>query len=112
MNQELLHLLNKLSEEHPNLECDGFSRAVHYNLASCGIEHTIMSGTVEGQLGHISLHYWIEIDDMVLDYRLRMWLGKEAPHGYFKKTDVQEIYNGVKTHFHVNQTVYEILLSL
>lgn len=71
-----------------HLECDGLTQVFHRVLSNENIEHTINVGEVihkpTGRI--ISLHYWIDVADLRIDYRLSMWLGKtpDVPHGVFQ----------------------------
>ena len=39
---------------------------------------------VNEKIHTIPLHYWIEINDHVCDFRVRMWINEpESPHGIF-----------------------------
>jgi hypothetical protein len=35
------------------------------------------------------LHFWIEIEDMKLDLKSKMWFGDEATEGLFKDSKVK-----------------------
>jgi hypothetical protein len=65
------------------LECDGMTKVISYVLKQNDIDHKVMIGDIG------TIHLWIEIDDYIIDYRLRMWMGekKEIPHGIFKRED-------------------------
>lgn len=66
------------------LECDGLSRVVAALLSREGIEHQAHQGTLHTPQGRIGLHCWVELPDgAIIDFRARMWLGKQAPHGIF-----------------------------
>ena len=66
------------------LECDGLSRVVAALLSREGIEYQAHQGTLQTPQGRIGLHCWVELPDgAIVDFRARMWLGKEAPHGIF-----------------------------
>ncbi len=79
-------LLNPYASlEH--LECDGLTHVFHRILSDEDIEHTINIGQVIHKPTNrtIGLHYWIDVADLRIDYRLRMWLGatSDIPHGVF-----------------------------
>jgi hypothetical protein len=83
------------------LECDGLTSVISSLLTGAGVSHRIFIGSAktEGNFG-ISPHLWIEVDDYVIDYRLRMWLGDDPsiPHGFFKKSEYSHItYSGSAT---------------
>jgi hypothetical protein len=79
------------------VECDGMSSLVATLLSKEGVQYQGMSGSIQptGQSGVIP-HFWIEVDDLVIDYRARMWLGDhpEIPHGVFSKADHAQRYQG------------------
>ena len=69
------------------VECDGFVRLASGVLNAYGIPYTVCQGSLEESDGTgIPLHFWLQCDGgngafLVIDYRARMWLGEEAPHG-------------------------------
>jgi len=67
------------------LECDGMTRVISALLLREGVEHRACHGALRlPHVGDIGLHCWIQFPDgVVCDYRARMWLGKDAPHGLF-----------------------------
>jgi hypothetical protein len=65
------------------VECDGFVRLATTVLQHLGIPHRVFRGSVTSPNGRIPYHYWIEVDGLICDYRARMWLGPDAPHGVF-----------------------------
>jgi hypothetical protein len=91
-----------------NLECDGATRVLHYALDKAGIKHQTYHGLVKFNGKVIPLHYWIELSDgRILDYKLRMWLGADAPEGIFEQKGIK--YSGVAINLLVNETLYNIL---
>lgn len=77
------------------LECDGLTRVLHTVMVKEGYGHLVLMGTIT--LGEISFtpHFWIEItNNRIIDYRARMWLGPEAPHGIFDRDETQAKYEG------------------
>lgn len=70
-----------------HLECDGLTQVLHRVLSDKNIQHTVNMGEVihKPTNSKIPVHYWIEIEDLRIDYRLRMWLGEtlDVPHGVF-----------------------------
>ncbi|MFS1429216.1 hypothetical protein LMH73_019220, partial [Vibrio splendidus] len=81
------HIRSLLSEiENAPVECDGFTRLAVTILTKNNIAHTPFTGRV---MHHgeqvIPYHFWIAVDDHIIDYRARMWLGDKAPHGIFKE---------------------------
>lgn len=66
------------------LECDGMTRVISNLLLRDGVAHRACYGALRLQTGGIDLHCWIQLQDgVVCDYRARMWLGSDAPHGVF-----------------------------
>lgn len=67
------------------VECDGATRIVHLALVRAGVAHECMEGYVLDRHGDavVQPHYWVEAEDFLIDYRLRLWAGPEAPHGVF-----------------------------
>lgn len=72
------------------LECDGVTRCISTVLSEAGIVHEVHIGSVEVVgVGVIHQHFWIIAAEMVIDLRVRMWLGTDerVPHGIFKPGD-------------------------
>jgi hypothetical protein len=95
------------------LECDGLTRVLVYLLSKEGVEHRAMQGTVwhnEKQEG-IPMHYWIELDGGILDFRARMWLGNtpDVPHGFFNPADTPCEYDGDSVDLQCNEMLFHIL---
>lgn len=67
------------------LECDGMTRVISALLMREGVVHRACYGALRvPQVGDIGLHCWIQFPDgVVCDFRARMWLGPDAPHGLF-----------------------------
>ncbi len=82
-----LRLLLEPYDSLNHLECDGLTQVFHRVLSDEQVEHTINIGEVIHKPTNrtIPLHYWIDIGDLRVDYRLRMWLGEtsDIPHGVF-----------------------------
>jgi len=77
------------------VECDGFTRIATTLLHENGYEHTVMVGTLSMYDETIPLHFWIELPDgCIVDYRARMWLGEDAPHGVFDALAYDVEYRG------------------
>ena len=64
-----------------HLECDGLTQVLHSVLSDEKIEHTVYIGKVVHILTNytISIHHWIEVENLRIDYRRRMWLGGVRP---------------------------------
>lgn len=85
-----------------HLECDGLTHVIHRVLSDENIEHTVYTGQVINNSNNdtIPIHYWIDIDDLRIDYRARMYLGDmpDIPHGVFYHTDYVNVsYEGSPT---------------
>ncbi len=85
--------------EDCDLECDGMTYAISSALEQAGIAHKRMVGHVFWYPGQevIDPHCWIELDDrLVIDFRLRMWVGDDdaVPHGVFKVPADKLLYVG------------------
>lgn len=68
------------------LECDGMTRTISTLLERDGIPHTAYCGRLRDSSNPAKavIHWWIELDDgHILDFRARMWMGNDAPHGAF-----------------------------
>jgi hypothetical protein len=92
------------------LECDGFTRVAAFLLRMNDVLHKTCIGEV--QLGDKSFrpHFWIELDSgEVVDYRLRMWFGDEAPHGVFVPEDEGVEYEGLEVEIGATQVMFETL---
>lgn len=77
------------------LECDGFTVVANSRLRAAGGTHVCMEGAVSWRGDGIPFHRWILDGDLVVDYRLRMWLGGDAPHGVFRMADHPDLrYEG------------------
>lgn len=82
--QSLQEWLTPLSESP--VECDGLTRMACLLLEREGIDHQAHMGSMEvAGVGTIGFHMWIELEEGVIDFRARMWLGEsaEVPHGVF-----------------------------
>lgn len=78
-----------------HLECDGLTQVFHRILSDEKIQHTVNIGQVIYQPTNqkIPLHYWIEVEGLQIDYRLRMWFGETSnvPHGVFFKDSQRSV---------------------
>ena len=85
----LNHLALLLNPYHrlSHLECDGLTNVIHRTLADERIEHTVYTGQVINTANDdtIDVHLWIDVEELRIDYRARMWLGNtpDIPHGVF-----------------------------
>lgn len=75
------------------VECDGATRLVSLALHEAGIEYSVWNGVIPNGLPH----WWVMLlcqEGLVrVDYRLRMWLGENAPHGVFLAVASGGIYS-------------------
>ena len=102
-------LLHPYDVELPHLECDGFTRVAHYVLNKNGISHQCFRGTVTVG-GRTISHWWIKSGSMTVDFRLRMWMGENVPHGIFDAERFPQVkYEGEEIPLHVSPIVFEIL---
>ncbi|HGR4959484.1 TPA: hypothetical protein ACLPDL_003292 [Klebsiella aerogenes] len=101
---ECLVMLNNLLQviENAPVECDGHTLMISSALNHAGISHQRMCGVVKNHKTDFELypHFWIQIGEFTLDYRLRMWvelysgenLAESAPHGIFFARRLEYIY--------------------
>lgn len=103
MPDHLVKLNNLLQAiENAPVECDGHTLMISSALNHAGISHQRMCGVVKNPKTDFELypHFWIEIGEFTLDYRLRMWvelysgekLSEGAPHGIFDARGVEYLY--------------------
>ncbi len=97
-----LHLLLNPYDDLHHLECDGLTHVIHRILSAENIENTIYAGQVinTSNSDTIPVHLWIDIGDLRIDYRARMYLGDmpDIPHGVFYPVDYPSIsYDGSPT---------------
>ena len=101
-NNILINRLRSLLTSYDSLkhlECDGLTQVLHSVLSDEKIEHTVYIGEVIHIPTNytISIHHWIEVENLRIDYRLRMWLGEalDVPHGvFYKDSDSMVSYLG------------------
>ncbi|MBA1280409.1 hypothetical protein [Stutzerimonas stutzeri] len=91
---ELRHLLDSL--DTASVECDGMTRLVCTVLTKAGIEHQAYVGSVRIGDAAIPYHFWVEVGELLVDYRARMWMGSspDIPHGIVPKREVGNFYTG------------------
>lgn len=94
---ELRELLNDL--DAAPVECDGMCRLITTRLQEQGIAHQVMVGNVKLNDSVIPLHYWIQVGELTVDYRARMWLSESplVPHGIFRQDTCAARYEGHET---------------
>ncbi len=111
-------LIEAINNQNPNLQCDGFCRCMNYLLRQVGIEHEIWLGIAkplvqpENIKQHV-VHYWIEIDDYIIDAKSKMWYGEDATQGVFKKdtSNLEYIKHGKITTWNTTIQEYKVLVS-
>jgi hypothetical protein len=103
-------LLGDQDGELAHLECDGFTRVAHYLLQQHGVHHHCFHGSCTVGETVVPTHFWIVAGKYTVDYRLRTWVGNNAPHGVFDHKlfpDVQ--YVGQEILMNVSAVIFEIL---
>lgn len=103
-----------------DLECDGSTKILSKFLADNGISHRIFIGELsrldDGNIDdYLFPHQWIELinkgEKIIVDYKARLWLGSEAPHGVITKDKLNGfLYEGQE--MYVNPRVKEILYKI
>jgi hypothetical protein len=109
LQSKISQLLKEI--ENSRTECDGFVRLASYILTKNDITHQIKVGSLQlsENKASIPLHLWIELEDYIIDYRARMWLGNQAPHGVFKR-DPSYSYSGKNAKIgKANEVLFNIL---
>ncbi len=97
------------------LECDGATKVINYLLTKDGITHKVMVGTAtyikEGAENHMAIqpHYWIEIDDITIDLKSKMWFGDIALEGLFETAKSKIQYSGRQIQMQTGDVIYKIL---
>lgn len=114
---KMLDFLRELTEHYQSLklECDGLTRVLSYVLSKRGIHFRVCRGSISIEDQSFPLHYWIEVDDVIIDYRSRMWIGENASHGVFLKTDSNHQYNRESVctgEFKTDKTLYKLLTEV
>jgi hypothetical protein len=113
-----MRLQNKISQllsqyEKLPLECDGFSRIVHFLLTRECIEHNCYCGRVTWNNVPFVPHFWIQVNDYFIDYKLQMWF-KEIPlppNGIFKLVNGL-IYEGYEIKLDCSSLMFDVLTSI
>lgn len=95
------------------VECDGFVRLSTSALQRYGIEHECFYGTVTVNGEQFAPHFWIMVEGHVIDYRLRMWFGDDAPHGVVDSDNESVSYDGTKIEVDaLSEKVFNILSGM
>lgn len=95
------------------VECDGASWLVMLALRRSGIvgqhhEGSLLWNHPSGKKYEIPVHHWVTVGDLVVDYRIRMWTRKDAPHGVMLSPFVNLTYTSLGT-IPFDQDVAELL---
>lgn len=96
------------------LECDGFTRVAFTLLERNGITCKAFVGRLDVADGVIPLHFWLEVDEFIIDYKAQMWLGEHpgVPHGVMHRSAVASLYQGVRIEMEpLPETIYKTLLA-
>jgi hypothetical protein len=114
MRQKLIDgLLWDFDVSLPHLECDGFTRIATYTLRQNGISHSCFKGKCQVGEKAVEPHFWIVAGKYIVDYRLRMWAGEDAPHGVFESKDHPGVvYDGEEIELPVSSVIYDILTQV
>lgn len=96
------------------LECDGFTRVAFTLLERNGITCKAFVGRLDVADGVIPLHFWLEVDEFIIDYKAQMWLGghPDVPHGIMHRSEVAKLYQGGQIDMEpLPEVIYKILLA-
>ena len=84
-----------------NLGCEGTSWIISALLKKHEVSHSLMSGSISHSTGRVVVpHFWIELEEWIIDFRVRMWFGRNnpaLPHGCFRLSQASKkgfIYRG------------------
>lgn len=95
VSSDRLQLLLNPYDSLRHLECDGLTQVLHRVLSDEKIPHTVYVGQVTHKpcARTIPLHFWIDVGELRIDYRLRMWFGEtlDIPHGVFSKDSEKSV---------------------
>ncbi|KAB8333602.1 hypothetical protein SD80_012455 [Scytonema tolypothrichoides VB-61278] len=98
--------------DYTQTECDGMTRICHSLLSKHRIDHQPMLGAVSLHNQKVYPHFWIDLPSGErIDYRAKMWLGDNAPHGVFNSKDFPDVmYQGNPIELEVlSPTLFKIL---
>ncbi|MDS1821550.1 hypothetical protein QX249_12830 [Vibrio parahaemolyticus] len=94
------------------VECDGFSQLVVSALSRQNQEYKVFSGCVSTANGEkFSPHLWVEWEGYIIDFRVRMWLGQDAQHGFLPKSDFEKLYDGEEIYMEPLEPFMEEILK-
>jgi len=83
---EIQNVVNKYCS---NLDSDGTTNLLAYYLSEIGVEYQCFIGSVYFKEFKFEPHYWLESQDYVIDFNIKMWLGPEALEGVFTKSELK-----------------------
>ncbi|MDT8924829.1 hypothetical protein RBE51_18725 [Pseudomonas taiwanensis] len=99
--------------EYAPVECDGMARLVATVLTHHNVAYQGMAGSITPRGCDYTIpHFWVQVGDLVIDYRAQMWLGdgKDIPHGVVKLSDYAALYQGEPFQLDpLSATLYEIM---
>ena len=99
--------------EFAPVECDGMSRLVATVLSQQGIPFQGMVGSIVPKDTNYRIpHFWVQVGDLVIDYRAQMWLGdaSDVPHGVVRAEDYPGIYEGEPFHLEaLPESLFQIM---
>lgn len=110
--ERLEAILSEISQVR-GLECDGFTRVAFTLLKRSGIAPTAFVGRLAVADQVIPLHFWLEVDEFIIDYKAQMWLGvhEGVPHGVMHRSEVLKLYQGDQIDMEpLPGAVYNVLL--
>jgi hypothetical protein len=95
MTKRLDQRLTELTAQYDSapVECDGMAQILHRALKQAGVEHEVWCGAIrrasDGKF--VAPHLWIRVNGLTIDYRARLWLGPDMPHGVFVADEHPEV---------------------
>ena len=92
MNITIKEELNRL--DGLPVECDGMTRLVVTLLERHQQPFQAFYGAVTVGESRFEHHFWVVTEGCIIDYRARMWLGDDAPHGVFSLKEFGHCYSG------------------
>lgn len=95
------------------VECDVMTRLITTVLQKAGIDHQVMIGKVVHGNDSFEPHYWIDVGDLRIDYRARMWLkGNNVAHGVFDPSGQSTQYEGIAVNMYpLSDSLFTILCT-
>ena len=108
--ESLLAPMNALTNRR--LWNDGFVFAAIWLLEREGIDYDVWEGMVTFRGKTLPEHYWIRCGDLLIDYRLRMYFGPDAPHGVHEYPVSEVDYYGGRREAHASPTAFNIITGM